>query len=101
MTTEGSLLPVHAQKLKEAGMQHVTASRDSLDDQKFGEINGRGVKPAKVLKGIEAAQQVGMKVKVNVLIKRGFNEEDIIPLIRKFQGTGIVVRFIEFMDVGN
>lgn len=101
MTTNGSLLPVHAQKLREAGLKRVTVSLDSLDDEKFGYMNGRGVKTGKVIKGMEAAKAAGMKVKVNMLIKRNFNEDEIVPMIRHFQGSGHIVRFIEYMDVGN
>lgn len=101
MTTNGSLLPVHAQKLSDAGLKRVTISLDSLDDEKFGYMNGRGVTTGKVLKGIEAAKKAGMKVKINMLVKRHFNEDDIVPMLRYFQGSGHIVRFIEYMDVGN
>ncbi|WP_404452289.1 GTP 3',8-cyclase MoaA [Virgibacillus necropolis] len=101
MTTNGSLLSKKAKQLKEAGLKRVTISLDSLDNEKFGRINGRGVKVDSVLNGIKAAQEVGLKVKVNMLVKRGVNEHEIIPMARLFQGTGTVLRFIEYMDVGN
>ncbi|MFZ3577283.1 GTP 3',8-cyclase MoaA [Virgibacillus sp. DJP39] len=101
MTTNGSLLPKKAAKLKEAGLDRVTISLDSLDDEKFGEINGKGVKVQTVLDGIDAAQAAGLEVKVNMLVKRGVNEHDILPVARMFQGSSIILRFIEFMDVGS
>jgi GTP 3',8-cyclase len=101
MTTNGSLLPVKAKALKEAGLNRITVSLDSLDDEKFGQINGRGVKVEKVLQGIKAAEEVGLQVKVNMLVKRGVNEHEIIPMARLFQGSDCVLRFIEYMDVGS
>lgn len=101
MTTNGSLLPNKAKQLKEAGLHRVTVSLDSLDDKTFGQINGRGVKVKRVLKGIEAAKSAGLKVKINMLVKRGVNEKEIVPMARFFQGSGHVLRFIEYMDVGN
>lgn len=101
MTSNGSLLPTKAKQLKEAGLKRVTISLDSLDDEKFGRINGRGVKVKTVLKGIEAAEAAGLKVKVNMLVKRGVNEDEIVPMARYFQGSNLILRFIEYMDVGN
>src|SRR5690625_1931202 len=82
-------------------MKRVTVSLDSLDDEKFGKINGMDVKAKTVLKGIEAAEAAGLKVKVNMLVKRGVNEDEIVPMSRHFQDSGHVLRFIEYMDVGN
>lgn len=101
MTTNASLLPKKAEKLKAAGLNRITVSLDALDDDKFGKINGMGYKVNTVLKGIEAAKAAGLKVKVNMIVKRGMNEDEIVPMARYFQGSGIVVRFIEYMDVGN
>ncbi|WP_280771869.1 GTP 3',8-cyclase MoaA [Salipaludibacillus daqingensis] len=101
MTTNGALLPMHAKKLKEAGLKRVTVSLDSLDDEKFRKINGRDVGVNKILEGIEAAQDVGLAVKMNMVVKRGMNEEDILPMARYFKNTDVILRYIEFMDVGN
>ncbi|HET7615770.1 MAG TPA: radical SAM protein, partial [Bacillales bacterium] len=101
MTTNGTLLPAMAEKLKETGLNRVTVSLDSLSDETFGKINGRGVRVEKVLKGIEAASAAGMKVKVNMLVKRGVNADEIVPMARYFKDSGHILRFIEFMDVGN
>jgi cyclic pyranopterin phosphate synthase len=101
MTTNGSMLPKHAAKLRNAGLKRVTVSLDTLDDKKFGEINGRGVSVKTVLDGMQAAAAVGMEVKVNMVVKRGVNEEDILPMAEFFKGKGYILRFIEYMDVGN
>lgn len=101
MTSNGSLLPNKAENLKAAGLKRVTISLDSLDDETFGQINGMGFKVKTVLNGIEAAKAAGLKVKVNMLVKRGVNEKEIVPMARFFQGSGHVLRFIEYMDVGN
>lgn len=101
LTTNGSLLPIYAKALKKAGLERVTVSLDSLEDELFGRINGMGIPVKKVLDGIDAAAEAGMKVKVNMLVKKGVNEQEIVPMIRHFQGSGHILRFIEFMDVGN
>ncbi|RBW71627.1 GTP 3',8-cyclase MoaA [Bacillus taeanensis] len=101
MTTNGVLLPKYATQLKEAGLQRVTVSLDSLDDEKFGKINGRGIGIQPVLDGINAAENAGMKVKINMVVQKGVNEQDILPMARFFRGTGHILRFIEYMDVGN
>ncbi|MGG0065418.1 GTP 3',8-cyclase MoaA [Bacillus subtilis] len=101
MTTNGSLLPVYAKRLKEAGLKRVTISLDSLEDERFKKINGRGVSVSKVLEGIEAAKQVGLGVKINMVVQKGVNEKDILPMARYFKEKGHILRFIEFMDVGN
>lgn len=101
MTTNGSLLPKQAEKLSEAGLKRVTVSLDSLDDERFGKINGMGIHVEKVLKGIEAAEAAGMKVKVNMLVKKGVNDDEIVPMARFICGKGHILRFIEYMDVGN
>ncbi|MGF7534509.1 GTP 3',8-cyclase MoaA [Bacillus mexicanus] len=101
MTTNGSLLPVYAERLKEAGLKRVTISLDSLEDERFKKINGRGVSVSKVLEGIEAAKQAGLGVKINMVVQKGVNEKDILPMARYFKEKGHILRFIEFMDVGN
>ncbi|CAN2250966.1 GTP 3',8-cyclase [Bacillus subtilis] len=101
MTTNGSLLPVYAKRLKEAGLKRVTVSLDSLEDERFKKINGRGISVSKVLEGIEAAKQAGLGVKINMVVQKGVNEKDILPMARYFKEKGHILRFIEFMDVGN
>ena len=101
MTTNGVLLPVYADKLKKAGLKRVTVSLDSLDDERFKSINGRGVSVSKVLAGIEAAKKAGLGVKINMVVQKGVNEKDILPMARYFKEKGHILRFIEFMDVGN
>ncbi len=101
MTTNGALLAKHAKALKEAGLHRVTISLDCLDDERFRKINGRNVGVDQVFAGISAAQEVGLGVKINMVVQRGVNDNDIIPMARHFKDTGIILRFIEFMDVGN
>nr|WP_275441337.1 GTP 3',8-cyclase MoaA [Brevibacillus laterosporus] len=101
LTTNGSLLEKFALPLKEAGLDRVSVSLDSLDDDRFGYMNGRGVKVSTVLKGIEAAQKAGLGVKVNMVVQKGATDQDILPMAGYFKEAGITLRFIEFMDVGN
>ncbi|WP_019122294.1 GTP 3',8-cyclase MoaA [Brevibacillus massiliensis] len=101
MTTNGSLLAKHARALKAAGLKRVTVSLDSLDDDRFGQINGRGCRVETILSGIEAAAEAGLQVKINMVVQRGMNEEDILPMARYFREKGHILRFIEYMDVGN
>jgi cyclic pyranopterin phosphate synthase len=101
LTTNGSLLAKKAQTLKDAGLQRVTVSLDGLDDAVFRSMNDVDFPVAEVLRGIDAAQAAGLgPIKVNMVVKRGTNEQQILPLARHFQGTGVVLRFIEYMDVG-
>ena len=101
LTTNGALLPQKAQALARAGLERITVSLDSLDDTTFRRMNDVDFPVDRVLAGIEAAQAAGLHpVKVNVVVKRGLNEDDVLPLARAFRGTGVVLRFIEFMDVG-
>jgi cyclic pyranopterin phosphate synthase len=101
LTTNGSLLARKAQALKDAGLQRVTVSLDGLDDAVFKQMNDVDFPVADVLAGIEAAQSVGLgPIKVNMVVKRGTNDHEIVPMARHFQGTGVVLRFIEYMDVG-
>ena len=101
LTTNGSLLARKAQALKDAGLRRVTVSLDGLDDAVFRRMNDVDFPVADVLAGIEAAQRAGLgPIKVNMVVKRGTNEHEILPMARHFKGTGVVLRFIEFMDVG-
>ncbi|HZO50092.1 MAG TPA: GTP 3',8-cyclase MoaA [Gaiellaceae bacterium] len=100
MTTNGALLPQKAQALADAGLSRVTVSLDSLDDAVFRAMNDVDFPVARVLEGIEAAAAAGLPVKVNAVVKRGVNEDAVVALARHFRGTGQVVRFIEYMDVG-
>lgn len=101
LTTNGSLLARKAKALKAAGLQRVTVSLDGLDDTVFRSMNDVDFPVAEVLKGIEAAQEAGLgPIKVNMVVKRGTNDHEIITMARHFKGTGIVLRFIEYMDVG-
>jgi cyclic pyranopterin phosphate synthase len=102
LTTNGSLLREKAARLREAGLGRVTVSLDSLDDRVFGAMNDVDFPVARVLDGIQAAQEAGLApVKVNMVVKRGVNEDSLLPMAEHFRGTGIVVRFIEYMDVGH
>ena len=102
MTTNGYLLKDKAQTLKEAGLQRVTVSLDSLDDEVFGKMNGRGFSVERVLQGIQAAEAANLRpIKIDVVVQRGVNDGGIVDLARRFKGTGQIVRFIEYMDVGN
>jgi len=101
LTTNGSLLPQKAQALADAGLTRVTVSLDALDDMTFRAMNDVDFPVRKVLDGIDAAAQVGLPVKVNAVIKRGLNDDEIIDLARHFRGTGHILRFIEYMDVGH
>ncbi|RQO63649.1 GTP 3',8-cyclase MoaA [Paucibacter sp. KBW04] len=101
LTTNGSLLKKKAQALKDAGLQRITVSLDGLDDAQFQRMNDVGFPVGEVLDGIAAAQAVGLgPIKVNMVVKRGTNEDQILPMARHFRGTGIILRFIEYMDVG-
>jgi cyclic pyranopterin phosphate synthase len=102
MTTNGSLLAEKARALKDAGLERVTVSLDSLDDAVFKCMNDVGFPVAKVLEGIAAAAEVGLApIKINMVVKRGLNEASILDMARHFRGTGHILRFIEFMDVGH
>lgn len=101
MTTNGLLLPTFASGLAEAGLHRVTVSLDALDVDIFARMNGRGRRPEEVLKGIEAAKTAGLGVKVNMVVQRGVNDSQILPMALHFKSAGIPLRFIEFMDVGN
>ena len=101
LTTNGSLLTRKAPALKAAGLQRVTVSLDGLDDAVFRRMNDVDFPVAEVLAGIEAAQAAGLgPIKVNMVVKRGTNDHEILPMARHFKGTGVTLRFIEYMDVG-
>ena len=101
LTTNGAALARKARDLRDAGLKRVTVSLDSLDDATFRAMNDVDFPVAKVLEGIDAAAAAGLApVKINMVVKRGMNEGSIVPMARRFRGTGHVVRFIEFMDVG-
>jgi cyclic pyranopterin phosphate synthase len=101
LTTNGSLLPQKARLLAEAGLSRVTVSLDSLDDAQFRALNDVDFPVARVLEGIDAAQQAGLPVKVNAVVKRGANEDQIVPMASFFRERGHSLRFIEYMDVGH
>ena len=102
LTTNGSILARKAQALKEAGLDRVTVSLDALDDAAFRQMNDVDFPVAEVLHGIDAALAAGLgPVKVNMVVKRGTNDAQILPMAGHFRGTGAVLRFIEYMDVGN
>lgn len=101
LTTNGVLLAREAERLKAAGLKRLTVSLDSLDDAVFRELSGRDAGPDAVLEGIAAAERAGFRaIKINCVVKRGVNDGTILDLVRHFRGTGHIVRFIEFMDVG-
>lgn len=102
MTTNGTLLPVKAKDLKDAGLDRVTISLDSDDDEIFRVMNDADHPVEAVLEGIKAAEDAELcPIKINMVVKRGVNEESIMPMVNRFRGTGHILRFIEYMDVGN
>ncbi|MFB5196207.1 GTP 3',8-cyclase MoaA [Neobacillus sp. KR4-4] len=101
LTTNGVLLPKLAKELKNAGLKRVNVSLDTLNDELFGEINGRGVATGPVLEGIEAAKQAGLGVKINMVVKKGLNDTEIIPMAEYCKENGLELRYIEYMDVGS
>ncbi len=102
LTTNGVLLSRHAQSLRDAGLSRVSVSLDGLSDETFGRMSDSRVPVGTVLDGIGAAQRAGFApVKVNMVVKRGVNDHEIVPMAAHFRNSGIVLRFIEYMDVGN
>ena len=102
LTTNGYLLAKQAKALKDAGLKRITVSLDSLDQEVFGRMSGRGLELDRVLEGIQAAADAGLDpIKINCVVQRGVNDHAIVDLARRFKGTGYIVRFIEYMDVGN
>jgi cyclic pyranopterin phosphate synthase len=101
LTTNGSLLEKKAAALKAAGLGRVTVSLDALDDAVFRRMNDADFPVAEVLRGIDAAERAGLgPVKVNMVVKRGTNDQEIVPMARHFRGRNVALRFIEYMDVG-
>jgi cyclic pyranopterin phosphate synthase len=101
LTTNGALLPQKAASLVRAGLDRVTVSLDSIDDATFRALNDVDFPVQKVLDGIDAAAAAGLPVKINAVVKRGANDHDVVALAERFRGTGHVLRFIEYMDVGH
>lgn len=102
MTTNGALFRGKAQALKDAGLNRVSVSLDALSDEVFGQMNDVDFPVGEVLGGIEAASEAGLDpIKVNMVVKKGVNDHEILPMVRHFRGTGHILRFIEFMDVGS
>lgn len=101
LTTNGIHLTKQAKALKEAGLHRVNVSLDAIEDDVFREINGRNISTKPVLKGIAAAKEVGLDVKVNMVVKKGMNDSQILPMAAYFKEQKIPLRFIEFMDVGS
>jgi len=101
LTTNASLLPQKAQTLADAGLNRITVSLDSLDDTQFRALNDVDFPVDRVLEGIDAAAAAGLPVKVNAVIKRGANEDQIVPMATFFRERGHTLRFIEYMDVGH
>ncbi len=102
LTTNGSLLAAQAKSLRDAGLKRVTVSLDSLDDATFRAINDADFPVAKVIESIDAAAAAGLgPVKVNMVVKRGVNDREVVQMAGRWRGTGHIVRFIEYMDVGS
>jgi GTP 3',8-cyclase len=102
LTTNGLLLPGQAAALAAAGLGRVSVSLDSLDEEVFRKMNGAEASVERVLAGIDAAQRAGLRpIKINAVVQRGVNDHTLVDLARHFRGSGHVVRFIEYMDVGN
>ncbi len=102
LTTNGILLARHAAELKAAGLNRITVSLDSLDSEVFARMSGGFGGVSEVLAGIEAAQRADLlPIKINAVIQRGINDHTVLDLVERFRGSGVIVRFIEYMDVGN
>jgi len=102
LTTNGSALAAKARELKAAGLNRITVSLDALDDDVFRAMNDVDFPVARVLEGIDAAAAAGLSpVKINMVVKRGVNDHQILPMARHFKGSGHILRFIEYMDVGH
>ncbi|MBS4199396.1 GTP 3',8-cyclase MoaA [Bacillus sp. FJAT-49732] len=101
LTTNGVLLLKQSQALYDAGLRRLNISLDALDNTIFQKMNGRGVKSEVVLKGIETALKTGFSVKVNMVVQKGVNDNQIVPMADHFRRMGVTLRFIEYMDVGN
>jgi cyclic pyranopterin phosphate synthase len=101
LTTNGWLLEKYAPALRAAGLDRLNVSLDSLDPEIFGRMNGQGFSPERVIRGIEAARAAGFPVKLNMVVQRGVNDHEVLPLAAWSRERGVTLRFIEFMDAGN
>ncbi|HLY53157.1 MAG TPA: radical SAM protein, partial [Steroidobacteraceae bacterium] len=102
LTTNGVLLARYASELKAAGLKRITVSLDSLDPSVFARMSGGFGSPEQVLEGIEHARRAGLEpIKINTVVQRGVNDRSVEELVERFRGSGVIVRFIEYMDVGN
>lgn len=101
LTTNGLLLKQYARPLYDKGLRRLNISLDALDPELFGRINGRGIKPEIILDNILHAREVGFRMKVNMVVQKGLNDQEILPMAAYFKERGITLCFIEFMDVGN
>ena len=101
MTTNALLLKKHGKKLYDAGLKRLNISLDALDSELFGQINDRGIGTSRILENIDYAISLGYDIKVNMVVQKGLNDHQIVPMARHFKDTPVTLRFIEFMDVGN
>ncbi|MFD1864170.1 GTP 3',8-cyclase MoaA [Planococcus chinensis] len=101
LTTNGLLLKQHGPALYSAGLRRLNISLDALEPDLFGKLNGRGVSSSLILQNIDFAKELGFEIKVNMVVQKGVNEAEILPMAAYFKERGITLRFIEFMDVGN
>lgn len=101
LTTNGVLLGRYGEQLYKAGLKRLNISLDALNPEVFGQMNGRGTKPDTILENIELVKELGFQIKVNMVVQRGVNDNEILPMADYFKQKGITLRFIEFMDVGN
>src|SRR5699024_10700144 len=101
LTTNGLLLKKHGQKLYDAGLRRLNISLDAMDDELFGSISDRGIKTSQILEQIDYAISLGFQIKVNMVVQKGLDEHEILPMARYFKEKPVTLRFIEFMDVGN
>lgn len=101
LTTNGVLLRQYAQPLYDAGLRRLNMSLDALNPEIFGKMNGRGIKPEFILANIDFAQKIGFEIKVNMVVQKDVNESEILPMAAYFKERDIMLRYIEFMDVGN
>ncbi|MNO31038.1 Cyclic pyranopterin monophosphate synthase [compost metagenome] len=101
LTSNGLLLKQYAKSLFDKGLRRVNVSLDALDPDLFGHMNGRGIQPEVILDNIDYAHKIGFKIKVNMVVQKGMNDHEILPMAKYFKDKGITLCFIEFMDVGN
>ena len=101
LTTNGLLLKKHGQKLYDAGLRRINVSLDAINDAVFQAINNRNIKASTILQQIDYAVAIGFQVKVNVVVQKGVNDDQIVPMVQYFKDKDVQIRFIEFMDVGN